>query len=50
MNSRGDKRYLKYLAPTLKKVMRSLAQFPEYKTLLNILIDAGAFDKNYDRL
>ena len=50
MNTRSDKRYLKYLTPTLKKVMRSLAHFPEYKLLLNILIDAGAFEKNYEQM
>ncbi len=50
MNMRGDRRYLKYLTPTLKKVMRSLAHFPEYKLLLNLLIDAGAFEKNYEQM
>jgi aminoglycoside/choline kinase family phosphotransferase len=50
MNMRQDRRYLKYLTPTLKKVMRSLAHFPEYKLLLNILIDAGAFEKNYEQM
>ncbi len=50
MNTRGDRRYLKYLTPTLKKVMRSLAHFPEYKLLLNLLIDAGAFEKNYEQM
>lgn len=50
MNTRQDRRYLKYLNGTLKRVMKSLAQFPEYKVLLDVLIDAGAFDKNYERL
>lgn len=50
MNTRNDKRYLKYLAPTLKRVMRSMGHFPEYKILLDILIDGGAFEKNYERL
>ncbi len=50
MNMRADRRYLKYLTPTLKKVMRSLAHFPEYKLLLNLLIDAGAFEKNYEQM
>ena len=50
MNTREDRRYLKYLAPTLKKVMRSLTHFPEYKPLLNVLIDSGAFEKNYEQL
>ncbi|MES2802271.1 MAG: phosphotransferase [Bdellovibrionota bacterium] len=50
MNTRNDRRYLKYLTPTLKRVMRSLAHFPEYKLLIDVLIDAGAFDNNYERL
>lgn len=50
MNTRNDRRYLKYLNSTLKRVMRSLTLFPEYKILLDVLIDAGAFDKNYERL
>lgn len=50
MNTRSDRRYLKYLNGTLKRVMRSLTHFPEYKLLLDVLIDAGAFDKNYERL
>lgn len=50
MNARQDRRYLKYLNGTLKRVMKSLSQFPEYKVLLDVLIDAGAFDKNYERL
>lgn len=48
MNQRGDTRYLKYLAPTLKRVLKSLAHFPEYDILNKILIDAGALDKNYE--
>lgn len=50
MNTRQDRRYLKYLNATLKRVMRSLTFFPEYKILLDVLIDAGAFDKNYEHL
>ncbi len=50
MNTRNDRRYAKYLNGTLKRVMRSLTHFPEYKILLDVLIDAGAFDKNYERL
>lgn len=48
MNQRGDTRYLKYLAPTLKRVLKSLAHFPEYKILHNILTDAGALEKNFE--
>lgn len=50
MNTRNDRRYLKYLNGTLKRVMKSLTRFPEYKILLDVLIDAGAFDKNYERI
>jgi aminoglycoside/choline kinase family phosphotransferase len=48
MNLRGDRRYLKYLHPTLKRVLKSLVYFPEYSVLNNILIDAGALEKNYE--
>jgi len=50
MNMRQDKRYLKYLTPTLKKVARSLSHFPEYNLLLEILIDSDALNKNYESL
>lgn len=48
MNQRGDTRYLKYLAPTLKRVLKSLASFPEYSILNKILSDAGALEKNFE--
>ena len=50
MNMKQDKRYLKYLAPTLKKVMMSLLNFPEYNILQKILIDSAALEKNYESL
>lgn len=50
MNMREDRRYLKYLPSTLKKVFRSLSNLPEYKVLMNILIDSGALEKNYERM
>lgn len=50
MNQRQDKRYLKYLTGTVKKVFRSLGHFPEYKLLSDLLIDSGALEKNYERL
>ena len=50
MNLRNDKRYLKYLRPTLKRVLKSLAHFPEYSVLNKILIDAGALERNYESL
>ena len=48
MNLRGDRRYLKYLSPTLRRVMRALVHFPEYSVLTSILIEAGALEKNYE--
>lgn len=50
MNMRQDRRYLKYLTPTLKRVMKSLSVFPEYSVLNTILLDAGALEKNYETL
>lgn len=45
--TRNDHRYLKYLQPTLKRVGKALNHFPEYKVLSDILIDSGAYEKNY---
>jgi len=50
MNMRNDRRYLKYLAPTLKKVMKSLTHFPQYSLITNLLLDSGALEKNYETL
>ncbi len=50
MNTREDKRYLKYLPVTLKRVLRSLEFFPEYKLLSDILTDSGALEKNYAQM
>lgn len=50
MNQRQDKRYLKYLTPTLKRVLKALSHFPEYNIINGILIDAGALEKNYETL
>lgn len=50
MNQRGDTRYLKYLAPTLRRVLKALGHFPEYSVLTNILIDAGALEKKFETL
>lgn len=49
-HQRQDRRYLKYLSPTLKRVMKALALFPEYKIMTNVLVDAGALEKNYETL
>lgn len=45
---RQDTRYLKYLAPTLKTVKRSLARFPEYRTFYSVLEDHGIFDQHFE--
>lgn len=50
MNLRSDKRYLKYLTPTLKRVFKALVYFPEYSVLNKILLDAGALEKNFELL
>jgi aminoglycoside/choline kinase family phosphotransferase len=49
-HQRGDRRYLKYLTPTLKRVFKCLNQFPQYKLFSDILIDSGALEKNYETL
>lgn len=48
--TRNDKRYLKYITHTLKRVLKSLTLFPEYRTFVDVLIDAGAFEKKYESL
>lgn len=47
---RQDKRYLKYLSGTLKKVLKSITQFPDYRMFADVLIDSGALDRKYDTL
>lgn len=49
-NAREDRRYLKYLTGTLRRVLKSLALFPEYKDFTDILIDSGAMEKKYEDL
>lgn len=49
-NMRADRRYLKYLSGTLRRVMKSLSHFPEYKLLSDVLIDSGAMEKKYEAL
>lgn len=50
MNLRNDRRYLKYISETLKRVLKSLTEFPEYKIFADILIDSGALDRKYENL
>ena len=49
-HQRNDRRYLKYLPPTLKRTLKSLSNFPEYKVFTDILIDSGALEKKYESL
>ncbi len=49
-HQREDRRYLKYLAPTLRRVIKSLSLFPNYKPFLDLVIDCGALDKVYENL
>lgn len=47
---RGDTRYLKYISGTLKRVMKSLNLFPEYKIFADLLIDSGALERKFELL
>lgn len=49
-HQRGDKRYLKYLSETLRRVLKSLTEFPDYKSFADILIDSGALERKYELL
>ncbi len=49
-HQRGDKRYLKYLTPTLKRVIKCLIQFPQYKIFSDILLDSGALEKKFETM
>jgi aminoglycoside/choline kinase family phosphotransferase len=49
-NLRSDKRYLKYLSGTLRRVLKSLTEFPDYKPFADILIDSGALERKYEQL
>jgi hypothetical protein len=49
-NLREDRRYLKYLSGTLKRVLKSLTEFPAYKPFADVLIDSGALERKYETL
>lgn len=49
-NLRNDTRYLKYISHTLKRVLKSLHAFPEYKIFADILLDSGAMERKYESL
>ncbi|MGE3973692.1 MAG: aminoglycoside phosphotransferase family protein [Bdellovibrionales bacterium] len=47
-NTRQDKRYLKYIRPTLQRVKKSLAQFPKYQAFSDILEGYGLMEKDFE--
>ena len=49
-NLRNDTRYLKYLAPTLKRVRASLAHFPEFRSFGDILEGYGLYDESFVKI
>jgi hypothetical protein len=49
-NQRKDTRYLKYLSHTLRRVLKSLGDFPEYKPFADLLIDSGSLERKYEVL
>ncbi|MCB0350244.1 MAG: phosphotransferase [Bdellovibrionales bacterium] len=46
-NMREDTRYLKYLKPTVAKVVMTLDQYPAYSTFTNLLRDNGLLEIDY---
>lgn len=46
-NMREDKRYLKYLQPTITKVIDTLDQYPAYSTFTSLLRDNGLHEIDY---
>ncbi len=49
-HQRQDTRYLKYISHTLRRVMKSLIEFPEYKFFAEVLVDSGAMERKYEDL
>jgi len=49
-NTREDKRYLKYIGPTLKRVKKSLSLFPKYKVFFEILEQHDVLNRDYNTL
>lgn len=46
-NTRQDRRYLKYIQPTLQLVAVTLEDFPQYKVFQQILADNNILNRNY---
>ncbi len=49
-NLRKDRRYLKYIQPTMVKVAEMLETFPEYSDFLKVIQDHGLLTRQYDKL
>lgn len=49
-NLRNDKRYLKYIRPTLQTVASTLTEFPKYKEFQSVLTDHGLLERKYEDL
>jgi len=49
-NQRKDTRYLKYISHTLRRVLKSLGEFSEYKMFSDVLIDSGSLERKYEQL
>jgi aminoglycoside/choline kinase family phosphotransferase len=49
-HDREDRRYLKYIKPTLVRVVKSLSQFPEYSLFKEVLEESGALETQFDSL
>lgn len=47
-NQRQDKRYLKYLHGTLKRVQIALSHFPEYKDFSVFILDSGLPERKFE--
>lgn len=47
-NLRNDTRYLKYISHTLKRVLKSLSEFSQYKVFTDALIDSGALERKFE--
>ena len=49
-NLRGDRRYIKYIQPTLKIVAAHAERLPEYSAFIDILASEGILDRGYEEL
>ena len=49
-NLRGDRRYLKYIHKTMKKVDEVLTDFPEYSDFRNLITETGLLERRFEDL